>query len=135
MLIAYDMSMCYESEVPEYSQLLSMYNDNRQYLCRVTRKTGLEQFGIVDTLTLCLLVKTFVICKCKSRSEITLSLIWIQPLWHSGGIPEMFFEKYSFEKNLQTTKNPEKLRSMQRVKYARAYVCKRTNVMDHTCKQ
>ena len=58
MLIAYDMSMCYESEVPEYSQLLSMYNNNRQYLCRVTRKTGLEQFGMYDKFTLCPLVTT-----------------------------------------------------------------------------
>ena len=31
-----------------------------------------------------------------------LGQIWIQTVWHSDGIPEIFFQKVDFEKNQQT---------------------------------
>ena len=34
-------------------------------------------------------------------------LLWIQTVWHSGGIPKRNFEKINFEKK-QTTKKHEK---------------------------
>ena len=53
------------------------------------------------------------------RPDILSGLIWIQTLWRSDGIPERIFRKVSFWKNQQTTKEHEKLPSMQCVKRRR----------------
>ena len=50
-----------------------------------------------------------------SSPDKTSGLIWIQSVWHSGGIPERIFEKVDFEKNQQTTTKHEKFPKGQRI--------------------
>ena len=67
--------------------------------------------------------KTFVVCqkplqtvRTQIRPDVKSSLIWVQTVWHSTGIPERIFWKCYFWKNQQSTKKCTKLPSIQRVK-------------------
>ena len=50
-------------------------------------------------------------------------LIWIQTVWHSYGISEMFFKKVNLKRNPQRTKKRAKLPSIQWVDTSCSFAC------------